>query len=246
MLGRIYLLDLILAPFQCRCVTPTYNNTQQDSQRCHMEFLASQTDNKWGRNFLTHVNTFHNLCATLTTNGNDILTTMKTNGENTLTNPMTDGEDTLTTLFTTHNYLVTTPHEVTDDPCDNIDDLYGIHCLHDWDQVMTRTTRWWQGRLPTPTDDMANLVWWPMWLLLATCNDRSDDQNTTLPTLTTTGDSLLCSMWQSVDDPGNFLTTSDDSIWQYYDQSWKLPVLQASFQKWRLGYESKTYPLEDA
>ena len=45
--------------------------------------------------------------------------------------PMTDGEETLTTPFTTHDYLVTTPHDVTDNPCDDIDDLHGIHCPHD-------------------------------------------------------------------------------------------------------------------
>jgi hypothetical protein len=50
---------------------------------------------------------------TLMTNGDDILITMKTSGEDTLTAPATDGEDTLTTLFMTHNYLVTTPHDVT-------------------------------------------------------------------------------------------------------------------------------------
>ena len=82
-------------------------------------------------NFSTHVTTFHDLRTTLTTNDDDILTTLKTNGEDTLTTPTTDGEDTLTTRFTTHNYLVTTPHDVTDDPCDDIDGLYGIHCPHD-------------------------------------------------------------------------------------------------------------------
>jgi hypothetical protein len=69
------------------------------------------------RNFLTRVTTFHDLCMTMTTNGDNILTTLKTNGE-----------DTLTTPFMTHNYLMTTLHDVTDDPCDDIDNLYGIHC----------------------------------------------------------------------------------------------------------------------
>ena len=80
--------------------------------------------------FLTHVTTFHDLCTTLMTNGDDILMTMKTNGEDTLTTLTTNGEDTLTTHFMTSNYLVTTPHDVTDDPCDSIDDLYGIHFPH--------------------------------------------------------------------------------------------------------------------
>jgi len=79
-------------------------------------------------NFLTSVTTFHDLRMTLMTNGDDILTTVITNREDTLMTPTADGEDTLTTHFTTHNYLVTTPHDVTDDPCDDIDDLYGIHC----------------------------------------------------------------------------------------------------------------------
>ena len=82
-------------------------------------------------NFLPHVTTFYDLCTTLMTNGDDILMTMKTNGEDALTTLMTDGEDTLTTHFATRDYLVTTPHDVIDDPCDSIDDLYGIHCPHD-------------------------------------------------------------------------------------------------------------------
>jgi hypothetical protein len=82
-------------------------------------------------NFCTHVTTFHDLPMTLTTNGDDILTTMKTNGEDILTTPTTGGEDTLTNLFKTHDYLVTTPHDVTDDLCYDIDDLYDIHCPHD-------------------------------------------------------------------------------------------------------------------
>ena len=62
------------------------------------------------------------LHTTLTTNGEDILRTLKTNGEDTLTTPMMDGEDTLMIqLMTT---FVTTLHDVTDDPCDDIDDLY--------------------------------------------------------------------------------------------------------------------------
>ena len=81
--------------------------------------------------FLTHVTTFHDLRTTLTTDCDDMLMTRKTNGEDTLTTLMPDGEDTLTTPVTTHNYLVITPHDVTDDPCDGIDDLYGIHCPHD-------------------------------------------------------------------------------------------------------------------
>jgi hypothetical protein len=82
-------------------------------------------------NFSIHVTTFHNLCTTLMTNGGNILMHMKTNGEDTLTAPTTDGDDTLTTPFTTRNKLVTTPNDVTDDPCDDIDDLYYIHCPHD-------------------------------------------------------------------------------------------------------------------
>ena len=92
---------------------------------------AKLTTNDNLRNFSTHVTTFHDLRTTLTTNGDYILTTLKTNGEDTLMTPMTDGEDTLTTYSTTHDYLVTTTHEVTDDPCDSIEDLYGIHCPHD-------------------------------------------------------------------------------------------------------------------
>jgi hypothetical protein len=74
------------------------------------------------------------------TNGDDILTTLKTNGEDTLMTLTTDGEGTLTTRFTTSDYLVNTQHDITDDPCENIDDLYGIHCPHNRDQVTKRTT----------------------------------------------------------------------------------------------------------
>jgi hypothetical protein len=67
----------------------------------------------------------------LTANVDNILTTLKTNGEDTLTTPTTGGEDTLTTPFMTHDYLVITRRDITDDPCDNIDDLYHIYCHHD-------------------------------------------------------------------------------------------------------------------
>jgi hypothetical protein len=40
-------------------------------------------------------------------------------------------------------------------------------------------------------------------------DDQSDDQNTTLTTLPTTGDYLGRSMWQPVDNPQHFL----DDIW---------------------------------
>ena len=164
------------------------------------KFLVSQTDEKWWlRQFSTHVTTFHYLWTTLTTNGDDILTTLKNNGK-----------DTLNTPFTTHDYLLTTLHDVTDDPCDNIDDSYDIHCPHDWDQVMKRTTTWQKGRLMSLTDDVVNLVWWPMWLLLTTCDDRSDNPNTTPTTLMTTGDYLWRSMWWPVDDPRKFL---DNNWW---------------------------------
>jgi len=56
------------------------------------------------------------------TNGDDILTTLKTIAEDTLMTLTTSGEDTFTTPVTTRDYLVTTLHDVNDDPCDNIDD----------------------------------------------------------------------------------------------------------------------------
>ena len=80
--------------------------------------------------FSPHVIIFHDLHTTLKTNGDNILMTVKTNGEDTLMTPMTDGEDTLMAPSRTHNDLVTTLHEVTDNPCDNIDDLDDIHCPH--------------------------------------------------------------------------------------------------------------------
>ena len=65
--------------------------------------------------FVTHVTTFHDLHMTRTTNGDGILMTVKSNGE-----------DTLMTPFTTHDYLVTTPNDITDDPCDERILLYSL------------------------------------------------------------------------------------------------------------------------
>ena len=61
------------------------------------------------------------------TNVDNILMTVKTNGEDTLTTPTTGCEDTFTTSSMTHDFLVTTPHDITDDPCDKFDNLYDIH-----------------------------------------------------------------------------------------------------------------------
>jgi len=80
--------------------------------------LASQHDDK----FLIHVTTFRDLRTTAMTDGDDILMTLKTIGEDTLTPQMTSGEDTLTTAVATRDHFVTTPNDVTDDPCDDIDD----------------------------------------------------------------------------------------------------------------------------
>ena len=63
---------------------------------------------------------------TLVTNGDDILTTLNTNGEDILMTPMTSGEDTVITPVTTRAYLVNTLHDITDDPCDKIDNLEQI------------------------------------------------------------------------------------------------------------------------
>ena len=179
------------------------------------------------RNFLTHGTTFHDLCMTLMTNVDDILMTVKTNGEDTLTILMTDGEDTLRTPFTTHL------------PCDYPawchwgpmlwhDDLYYINCPNDWDQVTKRTTRWWQGQLTTLTDDVANLLWRQMWQLRMSPDGQSANINTTQMTLTTTGDHLWQSMWWPVDDPGNFLMTSDNYIWRYLSPKSKVACLAGS------------------
>jgi hypothetical protein len=86
-----------------------------------------------------------------------------------------------------------------------------IHCPHDWDQVTKRMTRWWQGWLTTPTEDVANLVWRPMWLLLTTHDDRSDDQNPTPTTLTTLGDL-----------PWTIHVTTCWRPWNFFDDIWWL------------------------
>ena len=87
--------------------------------------------------------TFHKLCATLTTHGDDILTTLKTNGEDTLKTLTTCDEDTLKTPVTTCDYLMTGPHDVIDNPRDDIDNFeersVSIFLSHE-------------------SDDMANLV----------------------------------------------------------------------------------------
>ena len=54
------------------------------------------------------------------TNGDDIVTTLKTIGEDTLTTQTTSGEDTLATPVATRDHFVTTLNDVTEDPCDNI------------------------------------------------------------------------------------------------------------------------------
>ena len=82
-------------------------------------------------NFSTHVATFCDLRVALTINGEDTLTTLTTDGEDTLMTPTTSGEDTLPSPAMTCDYLVTTLHDVTDDPCDHIGDPYDIHCPHD-------------------------------------------------------------------------------------------------------------------
>ena len=72
--------------------------------------------------FSTHVTTLHDLRTTLKKLGDDILPTQKTNCEDTLTTLTTIGEDTLTPPVMTHDYLMTTLHDVNDDQCDDIDD----------------------------------------------------------------------------------------------------------------------------
>ena len=70
--------------------------------------------------------TFHELVKTLMTHADDILKTLKTHGEDSLTVPRNSGEDTLMTPVMTRDYLVTTPHDVIDNPCDDIDGLEQI------------------------------------------------------------------------------------------------------------------------
>jgi hypothetical protein len=72
---------------------------RQATLPCESFWQAKLTTSGDLGNFLTHVTTFHDLCTTLTTNGDDILTTVKTNGEGNFTTLMTDGEDTLMTTF---------------------------------------------------------------------------------------------------------------------------------------------------
>ena len=155
------------------------------------EFFASQTDSKW------QLRQFFDSCDYLSWpsyNPDDKwwqhIDDCEDQWWNTLTTPATGGEDTLMTPFMTHDCLMTTPDNITDDACDDIDNLYDIHCPHDWDQVTKRTSRWQQEWLTTLNDDVANLVWWQMWLLLTTRDDWSDDNNMNPTTLTSTGDYL--------------------------------------------------------
>jgi len=75
---------------------------------------------------LTNVTTFHDLQTTLTTLGDDILMTLTTPVEDTLTTLMSPDEDTLRTCVTTCDYFVTTLCDITDDPCDDIDEFEQI------------------------------------------------------------------------------------------------------------------------
>ena len=65
---------------------------------------------------------------TLMIHGDDSLTTLKAIGEDTLTIRKTGGEDALATSVVTHEYVVCTPNDVNDNPCDDINDKQGkIH-----------------------------------------------------------------------------------------------------------------------
>ena len=106
-------------------------------------------------------------------------------------------------------------YDVTDDPCDRIDDLpQKIATVKQqasdkkYGSVMAKITKvpnWWPNRSSvmthvTPNDD----TWWSKWL-----------QKMTLTTLMTLVDYHRHPMWQPVDDEQKFLMTSDNVIWQY-------------------------------
>jgi hypothetical protein len=69
------------------------------------------------------------------------------------------------------------------------------------DEKDDKVTNAW---LTTQRDNVVNLVWRPMWLLLTTCDDQSDDQNMTPTTLTTMGHYVGQSMLWPVGDPWIF------------------------------------------
>jgi hypothetical protein len=75
---------------------------------------------------------------TMMTHGDDMLMVLKTNSEDTLTTPMTSGDDTLMAPVVTCDYLVTTPHDVTDDPCDDIDNLYETENIFAYPMIETQ------------------------------------------------------------------------------------------------------------
>jgi len=132
-------------------------------------------------NFLTRVTTFHDLRMTLTNNGNNIWRPWRPVVKTlwwpwrlvgkTLWWPLLRLTTTLwlprMTSLMTHVMTLTTSM------------IFIVSMIE---------TKSGYGRLMTLCDDMVNFVWWPMWLLLTTCDDQSDDQNTTLMTLMITGD----------------------------------------------------------
>ena len=73
-----FLFDLELVA----CNQVVHNNTARQATLPHGSFWQAKltTSDDLG-NFSTHVTTFHHLCTTLTTNGDDILMTLKTNAK---------------------------------------------------------------------------------------------------------------------------------------------------------------------
>jgi hypothetical protein len=166
--------------------------------------------------FLTHVTTFHNLSMTLMTHGDDVWWPWRPMVK-TLWWPQWL---VVKTLWQPLLWLLTTPHEITEGSCDDIDDLEQMGQIYRKAygggpyQVTTRTTSWWQWWLTTLSDNVVKPVRQPVWLLLMTPDDLSEDQNTTLTTmmtLMTTGDYLGWSMLWPIDDPKKF-----------FDDSWLL------------------------
>lgn len=108
------------------------------------------------------------------------------------------------------NYLVTTHYDITNNWCDDIDDLGH---LTNYDQVMKRTTRWWWRWLTTVSDNMANL------------SDKRCDYS--LLHLTTQMMTKIWPQWSwwhwinTIDNPCDDLVTSNHTH-NFLDHNWWL------------------------
>ena len=99
-------------------------------------------------------------------------------------------------------------------------------------------TRWWQGWLTTLTDDMANLLWRPMWLLHLTTQVMTKTQpQQPWRQWVTTFDDQCEDLLMTLEIPWQHLTTPSGDI---YRQSQKFPVLPVQYF-WQVMGHSRSF-----